>query len=75
MVGGRKEGHIHPPYRTPGGGCGAAVVIGVVVEKSGDGSGPAPMLGSSAVSAGTAADGAVRKAPLVSATVKPPLSR
>jgi hypothetical protein len=39
MVGGRKESPI-PPYRTHGGCCGATVVIGGVVEKTGDGSGP-----------------------------------
>jgi hypothetical protein len=36
---------------------------------------PAPMLGSLTTSAGTAADGAVRMAPLELAAVKPPLSR
>jgi hypothetical protein len=38
--GGRKEGPIHPPYRTPSGGCGTTMVIGNIVEKTGDGLGP-----------------------------------
>jgi hypothetical protein len=38
--GGRKESPIHPPYRTPGVGYGATMVISGVVEKTGDSSGP-----------------------------------
>jgi hypothetical protein len=38
--GGRKEGPIHPPYMTPSGGCGTTMVIGNIVEKTGDGLGP-----------------------------------
>lgn len=38
--GGEKRVPSTPLNRTPGGSCGAAVVIGGVVEKTGDGSGP-----------------------------------
>jgi hypothetical protein len=38
--GGEKRVPSTPLNRTPGGSCGAAVVIGGVVEKTGDSSGP-----------------------------------